>query len=62
MNAIKNARKRIGITQKALALKLNVTQGAIALWETSKVNPRTDKLIEMAKILDCSVDELLKEG
>ena len=59
MNNIKNLRIKAGLTQMQLADSLNVEQATVSFWESGKVDPRTDKLPELAKILNCSIDELL---
>lgn len=58
---IKKARKKAGLTQQELADKLGVGQSAVAMWESQKALPRTDKLPVLAKILKCSVSALLKK-
>lgn len=58
---IKTQREKAGITQAELAARLNVTQAAIAIWETGEAMPRSDKLPEISKILGCSIDELFGE-
>ena len=57
---IKKAREKAGLTQQDLADKLGVCQPTVAMWETQKSLPRTDKLPALAKILGCTIDELLK--
>ena len=58
---IKKARKKAGLTQQDLADELGVCQPTVAMWETQKSLPRTDKLPALAKILGCTIDELLKK-
>ena len=58
---IKKAREKAGFTQQDLADELGVSQSTVATWETQKSLPRTDKLPALAKILGCTIDELLKE-
>lgn len=58
---IKRIREKTGISQEELAKQLEVTQGAVSQWEAGKAKPRTDKLPILAKIFNCSVDDLLKE-
>ena len=58
---IERLRKEKGITQESFAAQLGVTQGAVSQWENGTSRPTIDKLTKMAKILECSVDELLKE-
>lgn len=57
---IKKAREKAGLTQQELADKLGVGQSAVAMWESQKALPRTDKLPVLAKVLKCSVGALLK--
>lgn len=61
MSKIKQLRKELEMTQATLAKKLGVTQGAVWSWENGKSKPRTDKLIAMATLFDCTVDDLLVE-
>ena len=58
---IKEAREKAGFTQQDLADELGVSQSTVAMWETQKSLPRTDKLPALAKILGCTIDELLKK-
>lgn len=57
---IKKAREKAGLTQQDLANELGVGQSTVAMWETQNSLPRTDKLPALAKILGCTIDELLK--
>ena len=57
----KKAREKAGLTQQELADKLGVGQSAVAMWESQKALPRTDKLPVLAKVLKCSVSALLKK-
>lgn len=56
---IKKAREKAGLTQKELADKLGLAQSTIAMWETENSLPRTNKLPVLAKLLNCTTDELL---
>ena len=58
---IKNIREQAGLTQAEVAKALNVGQSAVAAWETGKALPRADKLIDIAKLLNCTIEELLKK-
>lgn len=58
---IKEAREKAGLTQQDLANELGVGQSTVAMWETQKSLPRTDKLPALAKILGCTIDDLLKK-
>lgn len=48
------------MSQEELAKHLGVTQVAVSQWETGETRPRIDKLLRLACVLDCTVDELLK--
>lgn len=61
LSKLKEKRENCNLSQKDLAEKLNVTQSTIAMWETGKALPRADKLPVLAKIFNCTVDELLSE-
>ena len=57
---LRKIRESKGYSQVQLALKLGVTQGAVSQWESGFSFPNTRKLTELAAVLDCTVDELLK--
>lgn len=50
-NRLKEARKKVGFTQKQLADKLKITPAMIAQYETGKRKPRMDTLNKIADIL-----------
>ena len=56
LKEIREAKKK---TQAEISSRMNVSQQAIAKWENENSLPRADKLVQLAKILDCTVDELL---
>ena len=58
---IKERRLQAGLTQKQLAGKMNVDQSAVSLWEAGKARPARKHQKKLAKILHCTVDELLGE-
>lgn len=62
LNAIKLARLRAGISQKALAEMLGISVGAVCQWEKGITNPNAKRLKPLAMILNTTVDELLKVG
>ena len=55
------ARKRLGLSQEALAEALGVSRQAVSKWETGEALPETGKLPALAKLLGVSIDELLSE-
>jgi len=62
MNAIIRLRKKQGLSQAQLAEKLNITQGAVSQWEMGLSKPKSEILPELAKALNCTIDELFKEN
>jgi transcriptional regulator with XRE-family HTH domain len=57
-------RKRLGITQKELAILTGVTIGAAHLWEIGKFRPKDNKmgvLVALRKLNRSQVRELLKQ-
>ena len=55
-------RKKEGLSQEELGYKLNVTRQTISKWELGQTTPEMDKLVEMSKIFNISVDELINES
>ena len=51
--------KRLRLSQVQLALRLGVSQGTVARWESGVRVPQAGNLIKMANILGCGVDALL---
>ena len=58
---IAKQRKELNYTQEQLADVLGVSRQSIRKWESDITYPETDKLIELGKLFDCSMDYLLKE-
>jgi len=59
MNRIRELRQEKQLSQEELARLLGVDRSAVAKWETGTNLPRAEKLIMMARIFGCSVDEIL---
>lgn len=55
----KSARLATGMSVREAAKRLLVTDAAIYMWETGQMNPRADRLPEIAALYGVSVDELL---
>lgn len=61
-NKLKQARLNAGLSQDALAAKINVSRSAVAKWETDKGLPDVQNLKAIAFALDVSIDYLLDDG
>lgn len=55
-------RKKEGLSQEELGYKLNVTRQTVSKWELGQTTPEMDKLVEMSKIFNISVDNLINES
>ena len=58
---IARQRRELNYTQEQLADILGASRQSISKWESDIAYPETDKLIELGKLFDCSMDYLLKE-
>ena len=58
VKAIRESKK---MTQAEVAKNLNVSRTTVTMWETGESRPRAEKLIQLAKLFNCTVDELLKD-
>ena len=61
-NRLRELRKSNGLTQVRLAEKANVNRTVIARFETGKTGLSTKNLAKIAKVLDCSMEDILKGG
>ena len=57
----KKKREEAQLTQAQVAAHLGVGQSAVAMWETGEATPRAANLIALAKLFNCTVDELLTQ-
>lgn len=58
---IKLLRKKKGLTQQELATLTRVSQGAIQGYETGRIVPHLNTLIQLAKVLNVSADDLIDD-
>lgn len=54
-------REKAGLRQLDVSEKLGVTRSTVAKWETGETLPRASLLPDIAKIFDCSIDDLLQK-
>lgn len=55
-------RKNNNLSQEQLAEKLGVSRQAVSKWESAASYPDMDKIIQMTKILNCTLEDLLDDG
>jgi len=48
------------LTQSNVAKLLNLSRSCVAMWEAGKSKPRTDTLIKLLEIYDCTIDDLIQ--
>ena len=58
-NSISRARKAAKMTQEQLAAELNVNRATISKYESGAIDPPIGQIIQMAKILNVSIVDLL---
>ena len=56
-----NERKKNGWSQEELADQLGVSRQAVSKWEGAQTTPDLQRVLEMSKIFQVSIDYLLKE-
>lgn len=54
-------RKKNGLSQEDLAEKLGVSRQSVSKWESNNTYPETDKIIQIANLFDCSMDDLIND-
>lgn len=59
---IKEYRERTGMTQEALADKLNVDRSVISYWERGKATPCKKHRAMLCAILQCTEMELMSDA
>ena len=55
---IRELRQARGLSQARVAEDVGVSKPAVCKWETGGSVPRTELLPLLARVLDCSIDEL----
>jgi len=59
-SGISRRRKQLGLSQEELAKQIGVTRQAVSKWESGAALPSVDNIVELARALEISVDELLQ--
>lgn len=55
-------RRRAGLSQSELAAKLHIDETAVSHWENGKSTPAGGRLVLVADVLGCTIDELFREA
>lgn len=58
-NRLVQLRKKCGYSQEELAGKLGLSRQSVSKWERAEASPDTDNLIELARLYNVSLDDLL---
>ena len=58
---IRSVRVSNNLTQEDLAKRLNVKRTTVTMWENNKSLPNIEIVKKIAKVLNCTIDDLLKE-
>ena len=56
-----NLRKKHNMSQEQLADKLGISRQAVSKWESASSLPDMDKIMQLCKILNCSLEELVDD-
>lgn len=56
---IKHLRQKVNLTQKVLAQKIYCDQTTISKYEKGIAIPKIEQLPKLAKVLNCSIEELV---
>ena len=59
---LQKIRKENNITQEGLADRLGVSRQAVSKWESGTAYPDTEKLIQISKLFNVSLDELINDS
>lgn len=59
--SLKASRVKAGLTAGDAAKSLGVSVQAVYQWEAGSMVPRTQRLVQLAELYGCSVDDLLRK-
>ena len=58
---LKKIRKENNLSQEQLAEKLSVSRQSVSKWESGQAYPEMDKVLQLCKLFNVSVDDLLNQ-
>ena len=59
---LKKIRKENNLSQEDLAEKLGVSRQSVSKWESGSAYPEMDKVLQLCKMFDLNIDELLNQN
>ena len=59
--SLKEARKKAGLTARQVAAAMGVSTQNVFNWEAGSYWPEKNKLLNLAHLYGCTVDDLLRE-
>lgn len=59
--SFREMRKRANKTVLDVQKALDVSDAAVYYWENGTTKPTADNMVKLARLYDCSVDDLLRE-
>lgn len=59
---LQKLRQKEGMSQDALAERLDVSRQAVSRWERDETMPETDKVVALADLFGVTTDYLLRQG
>jgi transcriptional regulator with XRE-family HTH domain len=58
---LREARKRKGLSQRALARALGISESRLCNWESGYAQPSAEHLYVLCKVLGCGFEELFEQ-
>ena len=58
---LKKIRKEHNLSQEDLAESLGVSRQSVSKWESGQAYPEMDKVLQICKMFDVSIDDLLNQ-
>ncbi len=62
MTKLYELRTETGMSQRAIASKLHISQGTYNNWENGKTEPSISQLIELSKLFEVSIDYIVNNS
>ena len=60
--SFRELRVRAGLSVAQVMSALNVSDAAVYMWETGATKPSTKRLLQIAELYNCTIDELLTDN